>query len=115
MTATEQDKQDLQTLTALVASGVLRGEKIKAVLASWDSANVTATPLPSCKDAILKYRDAGKALGCSVPNVKRLVYAGLLTPVIMPGGYRASGVSVASVNALMASATASNRYAKKIA
>ena len=108
MTTAEQDKQDLQTLKALVDSGVLKGGKIKAVLGSWDSASVTVSP--SCPDAILKYRDASRVLGCTVYNVKRLVYLGRIVPVIPNGGYRASGVSLQSVNAYIADSANPKKY-----
>ena len=110
-----EEKNDLEDLVALkkfVSADVFKGEKIKAIITNWDSIATTASIVPVCPDACIKYKEASKILGCSVGHVKNLTYQGRLVPFIHRGGQRASGVCLSSVNALVQSATATSKYAK---
>ena len=103
------DIKDRETLEGLIRGGILSGDKIKKIVADWD---FTAPPArASTVDSCLKYKAAAGLLGCSVGNIKRLVYAGDLIPFIHPGGQRASGVLASSVQSLIAR-NGSTKYRK---
>ena len=100
------DIKDRETLEGLIKGGILKGDKIKAVVDAWDSPSPSPSPSPDSK---VRYKTAAAQLDCSVGTIKVLVYAGKLIPFIRPGGQRASGVLASSIQALLAS-NASAKY-----
>jgi len=102
MLETEQFKEDLERLKGFFKMGVLKSPELLKKLESLEGEKAeTRQPIPVLADSVLKYEDAAKALGCSVPQIKKLVYAGRLEKAIEPGATRAYGVFASSVRAFM--------------
>lgn len=96
-------KKDVETLRGLFKIGVLKcPELLKRIEALERNGFSDTESAPAIGERILKYAEAAKVLGCSVPQIKKLCYAGKIERAIEPDGTRAYGVFMSSVRDFLA-------------